>query len=165
MAPNSFTKTRRKVALSGSLPLSHQESMEYPFPPFFPPPHPPFKSLAMKTPPTRSNSKPAAAFAAYKRTAFTIILTVALFLWIINPFSGSPRQPDRVPFLQDSVEEWVKSMYSTKTLLTGPATFHTLRDLENVASNQHRSTCLQIYLAMPRSTRFTARTVQHFWMQ
>ena len=56
----------------------------------------------MKTSPIRRNSNP---IVAYKRTTFTVILTLALFLWMINPFSASPRQFDRVPFSQGSVEE------------------------------------------------------------
>ncbi|KAF6221428.1 hypothetical protein HO133_002284 [Letharia lupina] len=56
----------------------------------------------MKTPPIRSNSNPVAAS---KRTAFTVILAIALFLWMISPFSASPRQLDRVPFSQNSVED------------------------------------------------------------
>ena len=64
----------------------------------------------MKTSPIRRNSNP---IVAYKRTTFTVILTFALFLWIINPFSASPRQFDRVPFSQGSVEEYVTSLHLT----------------------------------------------------
>lgn len=76
--------------------------MAYSSPPLFAAPQTPLQAPAMKTPPTRNNSNPVAAF---KRTAFTVILAIALFLWMISPFPGSPRQLDRVPFSQNSVEE------------------------------------------------------------
>ena len=134
--------------------------MTYPFPPLSTAPQTPLQAPNMKTPPIRSNSNPVAAS---KRTAFTVILAIALFLWMISPFSGPPRQLDRVPFSQNSVKEWVRSLYTTTFLLTSPATFHTLKDIETVASNQHSSTCLQFHSTkMPPSIRFTATTVQHF---
>ena len=76
--------------------------MAYPFPLFSSAPQTPLQAPAMKTSPILSNSKPVAAS---KRTAFTVILAIALFLWMISPLSGSPRQLDRVPFPQNSVEE------------------------------------------------------------
>ena len=76
--------------------------MEYPFPPFLTQPQTPLHVPAMKTPPSRGNSKP---LAATKQTAFTIILTIALFLWIIRSFSASTRQLDKIPFPQHAVDE------------------------------------------------------------
>ena len=76
--------------------------MEYPFPLFLTAPHTPLHVPAMKTPPSRGNSKP---IAATKQTAFTIILTIALFLWIIRSFTGSTRQLDKIPFPQHAVDE------------------------------------------------------------
>lgn len=77
--------------------------MAYPFPPLFAAPQTPLQSSAMKTSPIRNISNPVAAS---KRTAFTVILAIALFLWMISPFPGSPRQLDRVPFSQNSVEDY-----------------------------------------------------------
>ena len=76
--------------------------MEYPFPLFLTAPHTPLHVPAMKTPPSRGNSKPVAAT---KQTAFTIILTIALFLWIIRSFSSTTSQLDRIPSPQHAVDE------------------------------------------------------------
>ncbi|CAD6568399.1 MAG: hypothetical protein ASARMPREDX12_001397 [Alectoria sarmentosa] len=57
----------------------------------------------MKSPPILGNSNPVVAS---KRTAFTVILAIALFFWMISTFSGPPRQLDRVPFSHDSVEDY-----------------------------------------------------------
>ena len=77
--------------------------MEYhPFPLFLSAPQTPIHVPAMKTPPSRGNSK---RVAATKQTAFTIVLTIALFLWIMRSLSGSARQPGRIQFPQHAVDE------------------------------------------------------------
>ena len=76
--------------------------MEYPFPLFLNAPQTPLHVPAMKTSPSRGTSKP---IAATKQTAFTIVLTIALFLWIIRSFYGSTRQSDRIPSSQHAVDE------------------------------------------------------------
>ena len=135
--------------------------MAYPFPPFFTAPQTPLQAPDMKSPPIFSNSN---SVAASKRTAFTVILAIALFFWMISPFSGPPRQLDRVPFSHDSVEEYVTYLCSATVLLTSPATSYTFKDIDTVASYQHNSMCLQLHpTTMPSSIPFTAATVRHFW--
>ena len=136
-------------------------SMAYPFPPFFTAPQTPLQAPDMKSPPILGNSNPVVAS---KRTAFTVILAIALFFWMISTFSGPPRQLDRVPFSHDSVEEYVMYLCSTTVLLTNPATSYIFKDIDAVASNQHNFMCLHSHpTTMPSSILSTATTVQHFW--
>ena len=79
-------------------------SMDYPFPPFFNLPQARLHTSAMKTSPTRRNRN---LIAASKQTTFTVVLTIALLFWMLRPFISSPKQLDKVPFSQNSVEEYV----------------------------------------------------------
>ena len=81
--------------------------MEYQLPPFFNLPQTSLHTSAMKTSPSRRNSK---LIAASKQTTFTVVLTIALLLWMLRPFLSSSEQLDKVPFSQNSVDEYVHAL-------------------------------------------------------
>ncbi|KAL2040909.1 hypothetical protein N7G274_006367 [Stereocaulon virgatum] len=87
--------------------MEQSYSFAYPFPRFVPasksapstPQNTPIPDIALMP----RNSNPSAAS---KRTAFAVIVAIAVFLWMLNPFSSATRQLDRVPFSRDTVDDY-----------------------------------------------------------
>lgn len=82
-------------------------SMAYPFPRFASAPQTPLHARHAPKRDLESSpmARPSNTIAASRRTGLAVFLVLAVFLWMINPFSGPPTQIDRIPFSNNVVDE------------------------------------------------------------
>ena len=146
---------------SPKLRLVHRRNMAYPFPRSVTGPQTPehvsdVKFLLM---PRGNNS----TLLASKRTALAVFVAIALFLWMISPYSGSSRQTDMIPFSHDAIDECAARHLLPATALTFTATSVNLKVIKNAASHLRISTFHQARpMRTVQSILCTATIVQGF---